>query len=212
MTNLRRVTDADALKALAHPTRLRLLYEVGLRDSLTATEAAAIIGGTPAAAAYHLRTLGKYGYLVEAGGGGGRERPWRIGETGLTFNEDSDDPAERAAAVALVDAVQARWLEAAKRYRERARQYPADVREVSGASEYILMGTTDELAGLQRRIWELVEPFIPRITDPALRPEGSVPFEMVTYTHPLSEPPAPASEPEAESEAESEAGPAAPEA
>ena len=36
-----------------------------------------MLGESPANCAFHLRTLAKYGFVEEAGGGRGRERPWR---------------------------------------------------------------------------------------------------------------------------------------
>src|SRR4030088_3589210 len=71
-------TDPRALRALAHPLRLRLLELLVLRGPMTATEAADLLGESPANCSFHLRTLAKYGYVEEAGGGRGRQRPWRL--------------------------------------------------------------------------------------------------------------------------------------
>jgi predicted ArsR family transcriptional regulator len=53
---------------------LEALWHAG---TLTATQAGEMLGETPANCAFHLRTLARYGLAEEAGGGKGRERPWR---------------------------------------------------------------------------------------------------------------------------------------
>ncbi|HEU4461850.1 MAG TPA: helix-turn-helix domain-containing protein, partial [Solirubrobacterales bacterium] len=71
------LTDPRALRAMAHPTRLELIALLRQGGPLTATQAAEQIGGSPASCSFHLRQLAKYGLVEEAGGGRGRERPWR---------------------------------------------------------------------------------------------------------------------------------------
>src|SRR5262249_61369493 len=77
----RKITDARAMRALAHPVRLALLEALVHAGTLTATQASELLGESPANCAFHLRTLAKYGYVVEAGGGRGRGRPGRGGRT-----------------------------------------------------------------------------------------------------------------------------------
>ena len=73
----REITDPKAMRALAHPLRLTLLEQLGRAGTLTATQAAEIVGESPANCSFHLRTLAKYGFVEEAATGQGRERPWR---------------------------------------------------------------------------------------------------------------------------------------
>ena len=44
---------------------------------MTATQAGEALGESPANVSFHLRTLAKYGFVEEAPGGTGRQRPWR---------------------------------------------------------------------------------------------------------------------------------------
>src|SRR3954467_10413411 len=71
------LTDPRALRAVAHPVRLELIGLLRREGPLTATAAGALIGESPANCSFHLRQLAKYGLVEEAGGGRGRERPWR---------------------------------------------------------------------------------------------------------------------------------------
>ena len=66
------LTDPRAIRALAHPLRWALLEALGQAGTLTATQASEMLGESPANCAFHLRTLAKYGFVEEAGGGRGR--------------------------------------------------------------------------------------------------------------------------------------------
>jgi DNA-binding transcriptional ArsR family regulator len=180
-----RLTDPVILRALAHPLRIKLLGLVGLSGTLTATQAAEVLEITPAAASYHLRSLAKYGFVEDAGGTTWRERPWRMTDAGASFSwdDDPDAPASRA----LTGVIYAEWLEHIQRYQAQQKRYPADVREASGGTEFVLFARPDEVIEVRRRVLELLEPFRERI-DPARRPADSAPMELLLFTHPLLPP------------------------
>src|SRR5204863_4434520 len=71
------LTDPRALRALAHPTRMKLVGLLRRHGPLTATRAGTLLGEVPASASFHLRQRAKYGLGEEAPGGRGRERPWQ---------------------------------------------------------------------------------------------------------------------------------------
>lgn len=181
----RRMTDPRALRALAHPIRIALLEAVGVSGSLTATEAARIVGGTVPNASYHLRTLAKYDYVVEADGGNGRERPWKLGTVGMRIDSNDPDPAVSHASRALSTVLTDRWLDRIRHVESHREQYPEEVRAVSGQSQFILFGTPAEVEQVQAEIGRVLMRFRDRVADPAARPEGAIPFEMLTFTHPL---------------------------
>ncbi|MEU1199138.1 helix-turn-helix domain-containing protein [Streptomyces sp. NPDC005813] len=180
-----KVTDARALRALAHPTRVALLEAVAVSGPLTATGAARIVGGSVPNVSYHLRTLAKHGYVVEAEGGSGRERPWKLGNTGIRFDVGAADPTVSHAARALGEVLLDRWLGRMRHYESHREQYPADVRAVSDSSQFVVFGTAAEVQEAQAAIADILMRFADRLTDPALRPEGSTPFEMLVFTHPF---------------------------
>jgi DNA-binding transcriptional ArsR family regulator len=74
------VNDLLALRALTHPVRQRLLRTLAGAGRATATELAERVGESPANCSWHLRQLARYGFVTEAGGGAGRQRPWRIAD------------------------------------------------------------------------------------------------------------------------------------
>ncbi|MEV4626001.1 helix-turn-helix domain-containing protein [Micromonospora sp. NPDC049523] len=75
---VRDIRDPRMLRAMAHPLRLRILDAVALFGPATATEISEQVGESPANCSWHLRQLARYGFVEEAGGGTGRQRPWRI--------------------------------------------------------------------------------------------------------------------------------------
>jgi DNA-binding transcriptional ArsR family regulator len=178
-----RVSDARELRALAHPVRIQLYEVLSLHQSLTATQASRLVGGSPTSVAYHLRTLAKYGYVEEAEGGTGRERPWRIKTLGYSFSSDDPNPETRAAAQALERQLFRRWLERREEYERTREQWPAKVREATGNANFVLVGTTEELVELQRAWGRLTEKYLERIENPATRPEGAHFFELQLFTH-----------------------------
>src|SRR5580693_3883101 len=130
-TSRRAIRDVPSLQALAHPTRLALLEAIGLTGAMTATQASAAVGESPTACAYHLRMLGRLGFVEEAGGGRGRQRPWRLVPAGVSFDEDSDDPAVAAAAGALSQVLLEKFIANIRRFALARPSYPREVREAT---------------------------------------------------------------------------------
>jgi len=182
---LHKVSDPRALRALAHPTRIALLEALALHGSLTATEAAAIVGGSVPNVAYHLRTLASYAYIVEAEGGGGRERPWKLGQVGMSIDSDDPDPATAHAARALGEVMVDRWLERLRRARGRREHYPPDVRAASGETQGLVFGLPAEIEQIRDEFLAIVRRYSDRISDPSLRPEGSIAFEILQFSYPF---------------------------
>ena len=110
----RELTDPRAMRAMAHPVRLSLLEALNHHGQLTATEAAEHVGESPSNCSFHLRQLAKYGFVEEAEGGTGRQRPWRVVHVGMRMTDVHEDAghgargrragAGRARALALTSA------------------------------------------------------------------------------------------------------------
>jgi DNA-binding transcriptional ArsR family regulator len=183
--DLHQISDARELRALAHPVRLHLYELLALHRSLTATQASRIVGGSPTSVAYHLRTLAKYGYVEEAEGGTGRERPWRVKTIGYSFSDNDPNPETKAAANALSRQLFRRWLERREAFVRNREQWPPEVRKATGEISFVLFGTPEELAELRSAWGRLTEKYMGRIKDPELRPEHSQPFELQLFAHPI---------------------------
>jgi DNA-binding transcriptional ArsR family regulator len=107
---LRKITDARTMRALAHPVRIALVEELALGGAMTATEVGERIGESPTTCSFHLRQLAKYGWVEEAGGGKGRARPWRMTSIGFSMPATHDDPETSIAASTLLGLVVERQL------------------------------------------------------------------------------------------------------
>lgn len=95
-----RTLDAGALKALAHPMRVRIYNLLGERGPQTASTLAALIGETSGATSYHLRALAAHNLIDEVvGRGTGRERWWQLpkGSVNVPGPQETSTPAARAA-------------------------------------------------------------------------------------------------------------------
>jgi predicted ArsR family transcriptional regulator len=180
---MRVIADAPSLKALAHPTRLALMETIALSGALTATQASGMVGESPTACAYHLRTLAKYGFVEEADGGRGRERPWRLASPGLSIDEASDDPAVALAGRALSKMIFEIWFDRIRAFELTRSGLREDIRDATGALQSVAFATPAELAELRDEIFALMSRYFVKRMDPADRPPGTLPFEMVMFTH-----------------------------
>ena len=93
--------DGPALKALAHPLRMRIISELRREGPATATTLAERLGESSGATSYHLRSLARAGFVTEVPERGtGRERWWQAAQEMTSWQPEHflDDPDERSAA------------------------------------------------------------------------------------------------------------------
>ena len=77
MAEVARRIGVEALKALAHPLRVRIFSELTSLGPATASTLAARLGESSGSTSYHLRQLEKHGYVREdPERGNGRDRWW----------------------------------------------------------------------------------------------------------------------------------------
>jgi predicted ArsR family transcriptional regulator len=154
-----KVRDVEVLSALAHPLRaslLRYLMSVGPR---TASECADDVGSTASNCSWHLRQLAKFGLVEPTEGGDGRQRPWRATVVGLDMGAFADDPATRAAQLAVFGTALADEQKLTQRVFERIDELEPEWRTVTTINTYTLNVTPAELSDLTERIDALVRPY-----------------------------------------------------
>ncbi|MFG2823266.1 winged helix-turn-helix domain-containing protein [Kitasatospora sp. NPDC048365] len=180
-----RLTDPRALRAYAHPTRMALVGLLRREGPLTATRAAELLGTeSVASCSFHLRQLAKYGLVEEAGGGRGREKPWRATATFTSWDAAPDDPAAATAGEALQRAVLDSHYERAVSWLAASADEPREWREAAGAGDTVVQVTAAELAELTERFAELTRPYLERVRHPEQQPEGSRPVVLVQLALP----------------------------
>lgn len=178
---LRRLQDANTLRALAHPARIQLLEELALMGPMTATELAARLGESAANCSWHLRQLAKYGFVEEAGGGAGRRRPWQIVLRRHSWEHSPDDDDVAAAGDALADAVLSRELAALARWRSAVHRDEARWRNAPFVAQSIGWLTVDELAEVSEEISAILVRYLDRFNDRDLRPDGARPIRFMAW-------------------------------
>ena len=188
------LTDPKAMRALAHPLRWALLEALAQAGTLTATQASEMLNESPANCAFHLRTLAKYGFVEEAGGGRGRERPWRRTYDTLSWGRNPDDPGAAIAAEALDQVWIDRLLNRARRSLTSAASWPQDLHQALGMSSSRLYVRPAEARRLYAMISEAFgqladDPEIAGRRDPDLRPADAVPVEFVLLGYPVLDSP-----------------------
>jgi predicted ArsR family transcriptional regulator len=166
-----RLTDPRALRAYAHPVRMRLIGLLCTEGPLTATRAADLLGESSGTCSFHLRQLAKYGLVEEAEGGTGREKPWRATTTSTAWDTTGDGTPEMAAATSLLSTVVAeQYFEQLARWLEASPGEPAEWQRAATLGDRLLYVTPAELEELRDRMREMLDEYVERDLRPDLRP------------------------------------------
>jgi predicted ArsR family transcriptional regulator len=166
-----RLTDPRALRAYAHPVRMRLMGLLRTEGPLTATRAADLLGESSGTCSFHLRQLAKYGLVEEAEGGTGREKPWRATTTSTAWDTTGDGTPEMAAATSLLSTVVAdQYFEQLARWLEASPGEPAEWQRAAMLGDRLLYVTPAELEELRDRMREMLDEYVERDLRPDLRP------------------------------------------
>ena len=153
---------------------------------LTATELADRLDETPANCSWHLRKLAEHEFVEEAGGGIGRQRPWRVRSVGLAWDDADATPGELRAGRALEEMLLQRQ---GARFQQARSQLIDDGErewaEAASSTQHASWLTVDELDELNLEVRAVLERYSDRLTDPAKRPAGSRLCELVAWGAPL---------------------------
>ncbi len=184
--------DVPTLRAMAHPTRIRILGELSYRGPATATGLARLLGESSGSTSYHLRQLSRFG-LVEDDpdrSPGGRERWWRGHQGGIRMSGFAylRDPHTREAANLVITE-----LERGRAERRRAWAEYSGTRFAEAApwtdsaieSSYVHLLTQEEAAEMVRELDAVLERWKEAVQ--GRKPTGDrtlVPVETQVYSFP----------------------------
>jgi DNA-binding transcriptional ArsR family regulator len=167
-SDTRYISDVAALKAIAHPLRVRLLGALRVDGPATASELARTFGESSGSTSYHLRQLARYGYVEEdPEQPNSRDRRWRAAHKYTSWS-DADLAADPEGAEA------SRWMRERQRtFADRVARTFEDERgswsdewiRVAGQSDLMLRLTPASLAELTDRIVTLAEEYAERDAD-----------------------------------------------
>ena len=169
----RELSDPRALRALAHPVRLRLLEELAAAGVATATELSERVGESPANCSWHLRQLAQYGFVEESGGGRGRQRPWRIVIERTIIGPGNGEPEVARAVDAVAGVIDDRAFQAVRAWRAQRRSLPEAWQQASFSTHSIVWLTADELEQIENEIQQIMDRHVDRTVDPSRRPPGA---------------------------------------
>lgn len=154
--------------------------------TLTATQASEALGESPANCAFHLRTLAKYGFVREAGGGRGRERPWMAAHRRISVSPHQlGETQAKMAAQSLGHVMQERWLDKIRRA-FAAEAWPAGWEGSVERTRSLQWLTADEARHIEEEVLRLLTQYNDRRTDPSSRPAGALPVEFMFFGYPVA--------------------------
>jgi DNA-binding transcriptional ArsR family regulator len=183
-----KITEPEAMTALAHPVRLALINHLMAAGPATASQCARAVGDTPSNCSYHLRVLARHGLVHEDESSDGRERPWRALVTGFSVEGGGDEPGSPRAegAVAMMAISVQRDQQLVRDYLARRDRVPRRWRQVDGHGTYTLRMTPEELGVLAERLDALIRPYIAATRDDA--PRGADLVHLGLNAFPTEEP------------------------
>jgi predicted ArsR family transcriptional regulator len=178
--SIARLDNATALRAYAHPVRMKLILALRTRGPLTATQAAGLLGESSGTASFHLRQLAKYGLVEETGGGTGREKPWRATATSTGWDQVQNTSEAAAAAGLLSEVLVESYFGQLMRWLEVRAGESEEWQRAAFIGDRLLWVTADELAQVGRDLAAVVDKYFERQVKPELRPPGA---RLATYLH-----------------------------
>jgi hypothetical protein len=101
----------------------------------------------------------------------------------LHFTDVHEDPATATAATALDGVIRERRIGRMRAGMEARTRQPREWQEVTGASQFLLHVTPEELRALDAELTEMLTRHRDRVADPARRPERSQPVEMLVFAY-----------------------------
>jgi predicted ArsR family transcriptional regulator len=128
------------LKALTHPTRLRMLGMLRIDGPATATTLAARLGINTGATSYHLRQLAQHGFVVDDDSqGNGRDRWWKAAHRSTQTEVGAiEDPDARETTEAYLQSVAVVMTELLQRAIEELPLVPHEWGEASTFSDWVV--------------------------------------------------------------------------
>ena len=175
-----------ALRAMAHPLRLRMLGLLRVEGPSTASRLASRLGLNSGATSYHLRQLAEHGFVVDdPSRGNARERWWRAAHRTTHVPDDySGEPQARDARQAFSQAVAVAYAGQIQQAVEEQPTLPDQWRPLSSASDWSLRLTPQEASRLHDELHAVVERYRQWDPDRPEAPEGAGHYRVLLNTFP----------------------------
>lgn len=144
------VTDTNRLKALSHPTRLRILTVMSDTEPVTVGQIAEQLGESAGTVSYHLKQLEKAGFVTQTPSpdGDNRRSCWLAAQSRLEINADTAIDSAMATTMDQVNSTLRK--EAWQRYRSASDNLPKQWTDPTVTSSSVLRLTSEEYAACHR--------------------------------------------------------------
>jgi DNA-binding transcriptional ArsR family regulator len=151
--------SAAGLRALSHPTRLKMLMLLRTEGPATATQLAQHLRLNTGATSYHLRQLAEHGFIVEdSERGDARDRWWKAAHESTHANLNARTSEEEAeSSEAYLHTVALMYTETLLQYAEERRYLPAPWQEASTTSDWHLRLTSERAEELVVTLMKLID-------------------------------------------------------
>ena len=150
--------DPRILRAIAHPTRNRILSELFAVGGLRAADIARLLDIPANQASFHLRQLAKYGLVEEAPDEARdkRDRVWRLADRdGITFN--TEDMVSQPGGEAAYEVFRRSAVAWGHHLVDRAYARDRERRGRNSVAEWALRLNRDEAEQVMRELGEVVD-------------------------------------------------------
>ncbi|TCS08998.1 winged helix-turn-helix domain-containing protein [Rhizobium sp. BK418] len=177
--------DVTALKALAHPVRLRMLGMLRIDGPATATQLATRLGLNSGATSYHLRQLAQYGFIEDAPGPSRRDRRWRACHELTSIRPAETEGEAFDMDVAFAQAILSQQVSQMQKAAEEYAELPLEWRKASTASDIIIPLTSEKAEALTKRLNDILLEAMseaPPLGEPL--PPATVPFTIMLHAFP----------------------------
>jgi predicted ArsR family transcriptional regulator len=144
------------LRALAHPTRLKMLGMLRIDGPATATTLATRLGINTGQTSYHLRQLAQHGFVVDdEERGNGRERWWKAAHQSTMTGDQPTRPEDQEALDAYMQTIAVIYTQQLQAAVEEMPLLPLRWREASTLSDYHVRVTAEHAEELTRKMHEV---------------------------------------------------------
>ena len=178
--------SAPGLRALSHPTRLKMLMLLRLEGPATATQLAQQLRLNTGATSYHLRQLAEHGFIVEdAERGDARDRWWRAAHQSTLANlPDRRDDADAESAEAYLQTVALMYTELLMQAVAERRYLPEPWQRASTTSDWHLTLTPERAEQLVEALAALVTQWSEDEDEPGTEGAGTFVVNLNAFPRP----------------------------
>ena len=180
------IPDATALKALAHPLRLRMLGMLRIEGPATATGLAGRLGLNSGATSYHLRQLAQHGFIEEdVSRGSHRDRWWRARHESTRVDVEAAQGEALEHGLAFERAALAWQMQQMQQALAVYPELPPAWRGASTTSDYTIPLTAEAATTLVEKLQALLSEAM--AAAPPLGtalPDGTRPFTVILHAAP----------------------------